>query len=115
MLIVKTEIQGDVPIVRLLGKITIGKGDIVLRDAISAVLKTSARKLLIDLREASWVDAAGLGQLIASYKDACAGNVTMILLTESSSRVAEFFRATKLDLFFTIFNDESAAVASFPT
>ena len=61
---------GDVVIVDLKGKLTAGLGDQILRDTLDELLAESWRKILLNLSEVSFLDSAGLGELVAGLKTA---------------------------------------------
>ena len=62
--------SGDVVILDLKGKLTAGLGDQLLREAIDELLAESQRKVLINLSEVSFVDSAGVGELVAGLRTA---------------------------------------------
>ena len=61
---------GDVVIVDLKGKLTAGLGDQILRDTLDELLAESWKKILLNLSEVSFLDSAGLGELVAGLKTA---------------------------------------------
>ena len=62
-----TEEKGDVSVVRASGKITIGEGEVYLRDIIQKLSTDGRKKILLDLGNVSFVDSSGLGALIGTY------------------------------------------------
>ena len=48
--------QGDVTILDVKGKITIGVGDVALRDSVGNALESGAKNLLINLADVSTID-----------------------------------------------------------
>jgi anti-sigma B factor antagonist len=50
---------GPVAVVDLSGKITIGEGDIVLRDKVQELLDSGHQKILLNLEKVSYMDSAG--------------------------------------------------------
>ena len=61
---------GDVTIVDLKGKITIGSGDVALRQAIQEVMNSGANKVLINMADVSTIDSSGIGELVSAYTTA---------------------------------------------
>ena len=57
---------GDVAIFDLNGKLTIGKGDVVLRETLVEELENGGRQVLINLDAVTTIDSSGLGELIRS-------------------------------------------------
>ena len=58
---------GDVTIVDLSGKITIGEGSVLLRESIRKMLEEGKKKILLNLGDVSYVDSSGIGELVSSY------------------------------------------------
>ncbi|MEJ7618469.1 MAG: STAS domain-containing protein [Pyrinomonadaceae bacterium] len=57
---------GDVTILDLSGKITIGEGSVSLRGSIRRLLEENKRKILLNLAGVSYVDS-GIGELVSSF------------------------------------------------
>ena len=49
------------------GKITIGVGDIALRDAVVESLEAGSRNILLDLNQVSTIDSSGVGEMVSAY------------------------------------------------
>src|ERR1019366_8857090 len=59
---------GDIAIITVTGDITLNKGgDVVLKDKVRSLLQQARVKLLLDLGAVSYVDSAGLGELVQAY------------------------------------------------
>ena len=61
---------GKIAVVDLSGKITIGEGDVVLRERVTELLEGGHQRLLLNLERVSYMDSAGIGELVACYKRA---------------------------------------------
>ncbi len=72
-----------VTILDLKGKITIGVGDVALRDAIHEALSAGAKKILVNLQDVSTIDSSGVGELVSSYTTATNRGGKLKLLTRS--------------------------------
>jgi len=103
---------GDVAVVDLSGKITIGEGDVVLREEVNKLLETDAKKILLNLNGVTYMDSAGIGELVACYKRSAEAGARLKLLNPSG-RVSDLLSLTKLQQVFDIFNDEKDALVSF--
>jgi len=109
----ETRVVGDVMIVRVVGDITLGKGgDILLKDKINSLLQDGQRKILIDLGQVSYVDSAGLGQLVAVHATTTRSGASMKLLNVTK-RLRDLLVVTKLLVVFDTFDTEAAALADF--
>ncbi len=104
--------EGDVSIVDLSGKITIGEGDVVLRDKVTDLLELDERKILLNLEKVSYMDSAGIGELVACYKRAKERDGTVKLLNPSG-KVYDLLQLTKLEEVFETYKDEGEALGSF--
>lgn len=103
---------GDVAVLDLSGKITIGEGDVVLRDKVHELLDAGKSKILLNLQSVTYMDSAGIGELVACYKRAREKGGAMRLLNPSG-KVADLLQLTKLEQVFETFAGEQEALKSF--
>src|SRR5258708_17365933 len=77
---------GDVVILDLHGKILIGEGDDALRDAVSKLVETGKKKILLNLADVPYVDSAALGEIVRCYTTVSrkGGKLELINLTKKS-------------------------------
>ena len=94
------------------GKITIGVGDVALRDAVHEALKAGATNILIHLAGVSHIDSSGVGELVSSYTTVTNRGGKLKLL-DLPSKVADILQMTQLITVFEVYEDEDEAVASF--
>ena len=80
---VSTREFGAITVVDLSGKITIGEGDVILRNKVHELLDGGNKKLLLNLEKVSYMDSAGIGELVACYKRAIEKEGTVKLLNPS--------------------------------
>jgi len=104
--------HGKVTVVDLSGKITIGDGDIKLREAVNALLEEGRKNVLLNLNNISYMDSAGIGELVACYKRATEKGAKLKLLNPSG-KVQDLLVLTRLQEVFEIFRDEREALTSF--
>lgn len=104
--------SGDVMILDLTGKLTIGEGDELLKDKINSVLHQGHKKLLLNLANVPYVDSAGLGQMVSTLHSVNrqGGKLKLLNLT---SRIEDLLSITKLLTVFDSFDDEREALDSF--
>lgn len=103
---------GDVTIVALSGKITIGEGDIALKNIITEVLDEGKKKILFDLQGVKYMDSAGIGELIRCYTTVT-NNGGKLKLLNLTKKIKDLLTITKLITIFDDFTDEDEAVKSF--
>lgn len=109
---VATRAVTDVSIVNVSGRITIGEGSVLLRDAVRQLLDRGARKILLDLHDVGYIDSSGMGELMRSYTSV-RGQGGQMKLVNPSKRVSDLLRVTQLSTVFEIQADEASAVHSF--
>ena len=112
MLKIRTRTEEGVTILVLEGKLTIGEGDVSLRDAISTVLDTGTKKILLDLKGVRTMDSSGLGELIRC-KTTAINQGAVIKLLHVEDKVQEVLEMTRLIGVFETFDDPIDAIASF--
>ena len=101
-----------VNIVDLSGKITIGEGTIVLKDAVRNLLQRNEKKILLNLADVSYIDSSGIGELVSSFTTVGnqGGKLKLLNLTK---KVHDLLSITKLLTVFEVFDDEAKAIQSF--
>jgi anti-sigma B factor antagonist len=102
----------EVMILDLKGRLTAGLGDQILRDAIDELLAEGRRRILLNLSEVSFLDSAGVGELVAGLKTARRFQAELKLLNVGE-RVYSTLDMARLLPTFEIYNDESEAVGSY--
>lgn len=103
---------GDVTILDINGKITLGAGDLALRQAVHNALNGGAKKIVLNLRGVSTIDSSGVGELVSSYTTAT--NRTAVLkLAALPEKVNDVLTITQLITVFDVFDTEEEAVESF--
>jgi anti-sigma B factor antagonist len=103
---------GHVSVVDLSGKITIGEGDVILREKVQEVLDAGNENVLLNLEKVSYMDSAGIGELVACFKRAKEkGGVVKLL--NPSGKVYDLLQLTKLEEVFETYKDEREALVTF--
>lgn len=103
---------GHVAVLDLSGKITIGEGDVVLRERVHEILESGQKNILLNLEKVSYMDSAGIGELVACYKRTKEKGGTVKLL-KPSGKVSDLLQLTKLEEVFDTYADEREALVSF--
>jgi len=104
--------RGDVKVLDLRGKLTLGEGDELLKDKINSLIQQGHRKLLLNLEGVPYVDSAGLGEIVRTYTTVSrqGGKLKLLHLTR---RIEDLLSITKLLTVFETFDSEEEAVKSF--
>ena len=104
---------GDVVIVDVSGKVTLGDGgDVVLKDKMQSLVQQGRKKVLLNLAEVSYVDSAGLGEIVQSYATVMKNGGALKLLNVTK-RIKDLLSITKLLTVFDTFESEADAVKSY--
>jgi anti-sigma B factor antagonist len=103
---------GNVAIIDLSGRVTLGEGCALVRATIKDLVLEERLNLLINLAQVTYMDSAGLGELVGSYASVT-NKGGKIKLLNAQGKVAEILNVTKLYTVFETFTDEAAAVRSF--
>ena len=111
MEIVKRQI-GDVCILDLEGKLTIGAGDVRLRGALLDELNDGHTKILFNLQDVKVIDSSGLGELIRSKATAATKDAEIKLL-HVNLKARKLLTMAQLVGVFEMFDDEAMAISSF--
>ena len=110
---IEQRIVDNVAIIKVTGDITLSKGgDVLLKDKVQSLLHQGYTNLLIDLSGVSYVDSAGLGELVQTYVTAKNRGGRLRLLNPTK-RLKDLLVVTKLLTVFESYDNEAAAVASF--
>ncbi len=104
---------GDVVVVDVSGKITLGDGgDVALRDKMRSLIQQGKTKVLLNLGEVSYVDSAGLGEIVQSYATVTKTGGKLKLLNVTK-RIKDLLSITKLFTVFECHDTEAEGLASF--
>jgi anti-sigma B factor antagonist len=103
---------GDVVVLDLKGKITLGEGDELLKDKVNSLVNQGHKKIVLNLAEVPYIDSAGLGEIVRTYTTVSrqGGSLKLLSLTK---RITDLLSITKLLTVFETFDSEKDAVGSF--
>ena len=103
---------GDVTILDMDGKITIGEGSVALRSAVRRLIEENKKKILLNLANVGYVDSSGIGELVSSFTTVQreGGQLKLLKLTQ---KIRDLLGITKLLTVFDTYDDEATALNSF--
>ena len=109
---IKERSIGDVVVLDLQGRITIGEGSVQLRDAVGRLLAAGRQRIVLNLEGVTYVDSSGIGELVSRYTTTKnqGGQLKLLKLTK---KIKDLLMITKLLTVFEIYEDEEAALSSF--
>ena len=103
---------GDVTILDLDGKVTIGEGSVALRNAIRRLLGEGKTKFLMNLGGVGYIDSSGIGELVSSFTAVNKEGGTLKLLN-LTQKIQDLLAITKLLTVFDVYEDEATALSSY--
>lgn len=103
---------GEIVILEMFGKITIGEGSVQLRDAVSHLLDAGRNKIILNLGGVTYMDSSGIGELVSRYTTTknAGGRLKLLNLPK---KIKDLLMITKLLTVFEIFEDEQTAIDSY--
>jgi anti-sigma B factor antagonist len=103
---------GDITILDMDGKVTIGEGSVALRNTIRRLLGEGKKKILLNLGRVGYVDSSGIGELVSSFTavNKEEGSLKLLNLTQ---KIQDLLAITKLLTVFDVYDSEADALSSF--
>jgi anti-sigma B factor antagonist len=103
---------GNIVILDLLGKITIGEGSNKLRDEVNRLLEAGAKEIILNFEQATYLDSSGIGELISRHTTTKnqGGHLKLLKLPR---KIKDLLTVTRLLPVFETFDDEEDALLSF--
>ena len=103
---------GDVSVIDVSGRITLGEGSSALRDVLRELTARGNKKILLNLGDVTYIDSSGIGELVSGFTTVTnqGGDLKLLGLTK---RVKDLLQITKLYTVFDIHEDEAHAIRSF--
>ena len=111
-LTIKAHDEGNVTILDLSGKITLGENTGILREELRKLMQEGKKNIVFNMKDVSYVDSAGLGELVGAYTTATnqGGAVKLLHL---QGKMKDLMQITKLHTIFPAYENEHEAVQSF--
>jgi anti-sigma B factor antagonist len=109
---IEERIVGNVTILDLKGKVTLGEGDEVLKDKINSLIHQDRKQILLNFESVPYIDSAGLGEIVRTYTTVSrqGGQLKLVNLTK---RITDLLSITKLLTVFETFESEPEALKSY--
>jgi len=106
------EEHGDVAVLKLQGKITIGEGDVLLRKNLEQILSKGFSKIIFDMKDVTYMDSSGVGELVACYTTVT-NREAQLRLTNLKSKIYGLLQLTALITVFQVYDSNEDALQSF--
>jgi anti-sigma B factor antagonist len=101
-----------VTVVDMSGRITLGEGSVILREAVKDLVAKGHKKILLNLGDVTYIDSSGIGELVSAFTSVRnqGGELKLLNLTK---KVHDLLQITKLYTVFDIKDDEGKAIEAF--
>ena len=111
-MLIEERAVGDVTILDLKGKMTLGEGDEILKDKVNSLAMQGRKRIVLNLEAVPYIDSAGLGEIVRTYTTVSrhGGSLKLLGLTK---RITDLLSITKLLTVFETYDNEADAVRSF--
>jgi anti-sigma B factor antagonist len=107
-----TRTVGDVVVLDISGRITLGEGNVALREIVRGLSDKGHKSVVMNLSAVQYVDSSGIGELVKAHTT-LRNQGGQLKLTNLSKRVQDLLQVTHLHSVFEIYSDEQKATASF--
>jgi anti-sigma B factor antagonist len=109
---IEERVVGNVTVLDLKGKLTLGEGDELLKDKVNSLVQQERKSILLNLEGVPYIDSAGLGEIVRTYTTVSrqGGKLKLLHLTK---RIQDLLSITKLLTVFETFDSEQEALKSF--
>jgi anti-sigma B factor antagonist len=101
-----------VTVVEIEGRIVLGEESNAFRERVKGLLAGGKKKIVLDMKNVTYIDSAGLGTLVATFHSARSQGATL-KLANLGSKFKEVLQVTKLYTVFETYDNEAAAIQSF--
>ena len=102
----------NVTVIDIAGRVTLGEGSTMMGKAIRELLSQGNRNIVLNLKDVSYIDSAGLGELISATVTVTNFGGTLKLVS-LSKRTEDLISTTKCTGIFDIYTDETVAISGF--
>lgn len=112
-MVIEQRMVSGVVVLDLSGRLALGDGDGLLKDKVHSLVFQGTKEIALNLGGLSYMDSAGLGELIASHSTTTrnGGHIKIFNLTK---RVSDLLAITKVLTVFDVYDSEEEALKSFP-
>jgi anti-sigma B factor antagonist len=109
---IEERVVGNVMVLDLKGKLTLGEGDELLKDKINSLIQQDQKAILLNLEGVPYIDSAGLGEIVRTFTTVTrqGGKLKLLHLTK---RIQDLLSITKLLTVFETFESEAEAIKSY--
>jgi anti-sigma B factor antagonist len=107
-----TRLVGNVTVLDIRGRITVGEGNLVLREIVRELAEKGQKAIVLNLGDVHYVDSSGVGELVKAHTT-IRNQGGQLKLANLNKRIHDLLHLTRLAAVFDIQKDEASAIASF--
>ncbi len=107
-----TRLVGEVTVLDISGRITVGEGNVMLREIVRDLAEKGRKAIVLNLGEVHYIDSSGLGELVKAHTT-IRNQGGQLKLANLNKRVDDLLQMTHLSAVFDIQKDEASAINSF--
>ena len=109
---IATRMVGEVTVLDISGRITLGEGNVILREIVRDLAEKGQKEIVLNLGEVHYIDSSGVGELVKAHTTIEEpGWATETRQSEQASD--DLLQLTRLSAVFDIQKDEASAIRSF--
>ena len=109
---VVTRQVGKATVLDVSGRITLGEGNIALREIVRDLADKGQKRVVLILGNVQYIDSSGVGELVKTHTT-LRNQGGQLKLASLNKRVSDLLHMTRLSAVFDIQTDEASAIASF--
>jgi anti-sigma B factor antagonist len=103
---------GNVTILDISGRITLGEGNVALREIVRELADKGQKRIVLNLGEVNYIDSSGVGELVKTHTT-LRNQGGQLKFANLNKRVSDLLHMTRLSAVFDIHKDEGDAIGSF--
>ncbi len=103
---------GEVIVLDVSGRITLGEGNVMLREIVRDLAEKGNKRIVLNLGEVVYIDSSGVGELVKTHTT-IRNRGGQLKLANLNRRVHDLLQMTRLYTVFDIEQDEASALKSF--
>ena len=101
----------DIVVLEISGRITLGEGNVMLREIVRDLIDKGNKKIVLSLAEVQYIDSSGMGELVKTHTSV-RNQGGQLRLTNLNKRINDLLQMTRLSAVFDIDGDEASALKS---
>jgi len=104
--------DGDVTVLEFSGPVTIGEGDVAVRESVQKALEAGEERILLDFGGVTSLDSSGVGELISAYTS-ITNRGGGLKLSRLSPKVDSVLQVTRLSGILDSYGSQEEALVAF--